>query len=79
MVWNEKQMGLSPGCTRLDFRDERMGTGRGHDRQSVMVSYLLSPSLAGARDTVPGSRVLQQDVIWGLCCEAPVMAMLAAL
>lgn len=30
MVWNEKQMGLPPGCTRLDFRDERMGTERGH-------------------------------------------------
>lgn len=30
MVWNEKQMGLPPGLSGLDFREEGTGTEGGH-------------------------------------------------
>lgn len=39
----------------------------GDTEQSVLVSYQLSPPLARAGDTVPASRVLQQDLGYGDC------------
>lgn len=58
MVWNEKQMGLPPGCSRLDFREEGTGTEGRHGSLSRFPSFHYL-CWQGLEDNILVSNMLQ--------------------